>query len=114
MNISTRVVINWIGSWAAFLLIVFFLSIMSGCASTPQANTQISGMMENESMPLDPLLQCAANALRIYEVPPRVAIQLSCSNEIQALEEWAIELVARTGLTLEEVEYIIAEESAGP
>lgn len=92
-------------------LILVALLLLGGCASNPPA-TNTAGMMENEAIPLDPLMECAANALRVYELPPKIAIMVSCYEEIHALEAWSIDFMERTGLTVEEVDYIIAEESA--
>lgn len=68
-------------------------------------------VLYNESAPIDPLLYCSINALNIYNLPPRIAITLGCSEEIQALEQWAIDFMGRTGLTQADVEYIIAEQN---
>jgi hypothetical protein len=84
--------------------------LIAGCAGNPPVVSD--GMLVNAAIPLDPLLQCASNALRIYELPPRIAITLACEREIDELEAWTAEFVERTGLTLEEVEYIISEASA--
>ena len=84
--------------------------LIAGCAGNPPVAVQT--MPASTAVPLDPLLQCSANALRIYQLPPRIAIILACEQEIAQLEAWAIEFVERTGLTLEEVEYIISEANA--
>ena len=84
--------------------------LMAGCAGNPPAAVQT--MPASAAVPLDPLLQCSANALRIYDLPPRIAITLSCEREIADLEFWAADFAERTGLTLEDVEYIITEASA--
>ncbi len=81
--------------------------LIAGCAGNPPV--AVERAPSTAAIPLDPLLQCSANALRIYELPPRIAIILACEQEIAQLEAWAIEFVERTGLTLEEVEYIISE-----
>ena len=84
--------------------------LLAGCAANPPV--AVDGTLENASMPLDPLIQCAANALRVYQLPPRIAITLACEREISELEAWTADFVERTGLTLQEVEYIIGEASA--
>ncbi len=84
--------------------------LIAGCASNPPV--AVDRMPANAAVPLDPLLQCSANALRIYQLPPRIAILLGCEREINELETWAIEFIERTGLTLEEVEYIISEANS--
>ncbi len=85
-------------------------ALTAGCAGNPPV--AVKSVSANAAVPLDPLLQCSANALRIYQLPPRIAIILACEQEIAQLEAWAIDFVERTGLTLEEVEYIISEASA--
>ena len=84
--------------------------LMVGCASQPPVIAE--SIPDNASIPLDPLLQCSANALRVYDLPPRIAISLACEREITELEAWAADFAERTGLTLEEVEYIISEATA--
>ncbi len=91
------------------LFLTFSLLIAGFAGNLPVV---ADNMLQNASVPLDPLLRCASNALRIYELPPRIAITLSCEREIAELEAWTAEFVERTGLTLEEVEYIISEASA--
>ena len=89
---------------------LFVLVLVAGCASNPPVSvTQVS---TSAAVPLDPLLQCSANALRIYQLPPRIAILLGCERELNELETWAIDFIERTGLTLEEVEYIINEANS--
>jgi len=91
-------------------LCLAFSLLIAGCAGNPPAVAD--GMLGNATVPLDPLLQCAANALRVYQLPPRIAITLACEREIAQLDAWTADFVERTGLTLEEVEYIISEASA--
>ena len=83
------------------------LLLIAGCAGSPPV--VVDNRPSTAAIPLDPLLQCSANALRIYELPPRIAIMLGCERELSQLEAWALEFIERTGLTLEEVEYIISE-----
>ncbi len=65
------------------------------------------GLFETTAVPLDPYLQCRANAVKVYDLPPRIAISLGCEQELAELEGWMLKFVARTGLTLGEVEYMI-------
>ncbi len=95
-------VIAWFGFWGAVLALAIF-------ALSSDAEADI---LKTDSMPLDPLLQCAANAMRIYELPPRIAISVGCYEQIDALEQWSVQFMERTGLTIHEVEYIVSEASA--
>ena len=65
------------------------------------------GLFETTAVPLDPYLQCRANAVKVYDLPPRIAISLGCEQELADLEGWMLKFAARTGLTLGEVEYMI-------
>ncbi len=65
------------------------------------------GLFETGAVPLDPYLQCRANAVKVYDLPPRIAISLGCEQELADLEGWMLTFAARNGLTLGEVGYII-------
>ena len=65
------------------------------------------GLFETTAVPLDPYLQGRANAVKVYDLPPRIAISLGCEQELADLEVWMLKFAARTGLTLGEVEYMI-------
>ena len=84
--------------------------LLAGCSAQPIVIAD--AFIREDSMPLDQLLRCSANALRIYDLPPRIAILLSCEREIAELEAWAANFAEQTGLTLDDVEYIISEASA--
>ena len=60
-------------------------------------------------VPLDPYLQCRAHAVKVYNLPPGVAISLGCEQELEKLEGWMLEFATRTGLTIGEVEFIIGK-----
>lgn len=79
--------------------------LLASHAGSPPAAADV--MFETATFPLSPYLQCRANAVQVYDLPPPMAISLGCQQELTELEGWVLKFATRTGLTIGEVEYII-------
>ena len=81
--------------------------VLASHAGGPSAASD--ALFEADTVPLDPYLQCRAHAVKVYDLPPRLAISLGCEQELEKLEGWMVEFATRTGLTIGEVEFIIGK-----
>ena len=87
-----------------FVITMVLLASFSG--SLPAAGNLL---FEDEAVPLNPYLQCRYHAVKVYDLPPEMAISLGCARELAELEAWTLSFAARSGLTIEEVESILGK-----
>ena len=80
--------------------------LASHTGSVPAAGNLL---FEDTAVPLDPYLQCRYHAIKVYDLPPEMAISLGCARELAELEAWTLTFAARSGLTIEEVESILGK-----
>ena len=79
--------------------------LIAGHVGNPAAAADL--LFEDAEVPLDPYLQCRYHAIKIYDLPPKMAISLGCARELAELETWTLTFSARSGLTIWEVERLL-------
>ena len=82
-------------------LAIATLLLASHAGSPPIGADPLFGGAE---VPLDPYLQCRSHAIKVYDLPPQIAISLGCAQELAELEAWTVTFAARSGLTIDEVD----------
>ena len=81
--------------------------VLASHAAGPPAVADL--LFGDAEVPLDPYLQCRSHAIKVYNLPPQLAISLGCAQELAELEAWTATFAARSGLTIGEVESILGK-----